>query len=78
MLEFYIPTTSKVRSGLALICDRAHSWQLYSAAPLGNQAAGTMTQYSTQLPYPDTEPASVSVKGSVFCCCSSLHILSAL
>ena len=33
----------------------AHSWWLYSAASLGNQAAGTMTQYPTKSHYPDTE-----------------------
>ena len=36
-------------------CGSAHSWWLYSAAPLGNQAACTITQYPTQLHYPNIE-----------------------
>ena len=36
----------------------AHSWWLYSAAPLGNQANNTMTWYHTQSHYLDTEPTS--------------------
>ena len=39
-------------------CDKVHSRGLYSAAPLGNQAASTMVQYPTQLHYPDTELTS--------------------
>ena len=38
--------------------DNVHSWTLYSAAPLGNQAASTMTRYPTQTYSPDTEPTS--------------------
>ena len=52
--EFYILATSKV----ILTSDSAHSWWLYSAAPLENQATRTMTQYPTQSHYPDTEPTS--------------------
>ena len=40
--------------------DSEHSWWLYSAAILGNQAAGTMTWYPTQSHYPDTELTSVT------------------
>ena len=47
LLEFCILVTFKVPT-----CDRAHSWQLYSAAPLKNQA---MTEYPTQSHYPNTE-----------------------
>ena len=41
-----------------LTCDSGHSWCLYSADPLENQAASTMTQYPdpTQSYYLDTEP----------------------
>ena len=41
LLEFYILATSEIISGLT--CVRAHSWQLYSAAPVGNQATSTRT-----------------------------------
>ena len=49
---------AKVISGLVLTCDSVHSWLLYSAAPLGDEAIGTMTQVPNQLHYPDTEPTS--------------------
>ena len=48
----------KVLSGRVPTCHCAHSWQLYSAASLGHQAASTMTCYLTQLHYPDTESTS--------------------
>ena len=38
--------------------DNAHSWRLYCAAPLGDQAGWTITWYPTQSHYPDTEPTS--------------------
>ena len=41
-----------------LTCDSVHSWRLYSAVAWGNQAISTMTWYSTQSYYPDTEPTS--------------------
>ena len=41
-----------------LTCDSAHSWQLYSAVPLGNQVAVSMVQYPIQSHYPDTERTS--------------------
>ena len=37
LLEFYVLATSKVKSGRAPPCDSAHSWLLYSAAPLWDQ-----------------------------------------
>ena len=45
VLLFYVLATSKVISGWVPPCDNAHSWQLYSAASLGHQAAGTITCY---------------------------------
>ena len=42
-LELYNLATSKDISGWGPTSDSAHSWQLYSTAPLGNQATGTMT-----------------------------------
>ena len=41
-----------------IIYDSAHSWWLYSAAPLGNQATGTIIQYPTQSHYPDNAQSS--------------------
>ena len=38
---------------LMLTCDRVHSWQLYGAAPLGDQVAHTITRCPTQSHYPD-------------------------
>ena len=35
-----------------------HSCRLYSATPLGNQVASSMTRYPSQSHYPDTEPTS--------------------
>ena len=58
LLLLYVLTTSKVISGRVPTCDRAHSWLLYSAAQLGNQAASTMTWFSTHSHYPDPEPTS--------------------
>ena len=34
---------------MGMTCDSAHSWQLYSAAPLGDQATSTMTYYLTHM-----------------------------
>ena len=47
LLVFYALATSKVISRQVPAYYRAHSWQLYSADPLGNQAADTMTWYPT-------------------------------
>ena len=57
-LLFYILATFKVISGCVPTCDSAHSWWLYSAAPLGYQTASTVTWYPTQSHYHDTEPTS--------------------
>ena len=56
LLLFYILAASDVISGRVPTCDRMHSWWLYCAASLGQQAARTMTCYPTQSHYPDTEP----------------------
>ena len=59
-LLFYVLETFKVISEREPISDSAHSWRLYSAAPLGNKQRGgnTMTWYPTHSHYPDTEPTS--------------------
>ena len=41
--ESYMLATSKVISIWVTTCDSVYSMQIYSAAPLGNQAADTMT-----------------------------------
>ena len=38
MSLFCVLTTSKVILGWVSTCDSAHLWQLYTAAPLGDQA----------------------------------------
>ena len=58
LLELYILARSKVISGWTLICDSAHSWWFNSAAPLGNQAPGTMTRNPTQSHYLNMELTS--------------------
>ena len=68
LLLLYILATSMVISWWISTCNSAHSWQLHSAASLGNQAIGTTTYHPTQSCYPDTEPTSA---------CSMLIILSA-
>ena len=45
-------------AGAVPTCDSVHSWQLYSADSLENQAAGTMTCYPTQSYHPDNEQTS--------------------
>ena len=55
LLEFYTITNYMVILGWVQTWD---SWWLYIAAPLGDQAAITMTWCPTQLPYPDVEPTS--------------------
>ena len=37
-LLYNVLATSKIISGRALTCDSVHTWRLYSAAPLGDQA----------------------------------------
>ena len=46
-LLFCVLATYKVISGWVTTCDSAHSWWLYSVAPLGNQAASIMTWCTT-------------------------------
>ena len=58
LLMFCTLATYKIMSGPAPTCDSAHSWWLYSAAPLGNQFTSTMTWYpwhwaKQSLPYPN-------------------------
>ena len=60
-LELYILAISKIRPVWAPTCDTAHLWQQYSAAPLGNEPAATMTQYPTHVQYSATEPTSHSL-----------------
>ena len=52
-VEFYVLATFMVPT-----CDNAHSWQLFSAALLGEWATSTMTLYHTKSYYLDTEPTS--------------------
>ena len=57
LLLFYVLSNySKVILGRVPSCDSAHTYKLYSAAPLGNQTASTMTCNPTESHYPDTEP----------------------
>ena len=44
LLEFYVLETCRVISSRVPTYDSEHWWQLYSAAPLWNQAASTMTR----------------------------------
>ena len=48
LLFLYVLATSMVISGWVPTFDSAHAWCLYSAAPLRDQAASTMTWYPTQ------------------------------
>ena len=48
----YVLATSKVLSRYAPTFDSPHLWQLYSAAPLGQQATSTMSWYPTELTNP--------------------------
>ena len=56
-LSFNILATTKVISRWAPTCNSAFSWQLYSAAQLGNQTI-PMTWYHTHSQYPDAESTS--------------------
>ena len=52
-LDPYILVTSYHEGcWLVRVCTQGN---IYSAAPIGNQAPGTMTRYRTQSPYPDTK-----------------------
>ena len=55
LLQFYVLVTSEVIPGQVPTRESVHSWQPYSAAPLGNQVDTSMTQYPTQSHYPATE-----------------------
>ena len=57
LLLFYVLPISKVIEWVPT-SDSAHSWWLYSAAPLWNQTTSTMNWYPTQSHCPDTEPTS--------------------
>ena len=52
LLEFYILATSKVKQRRIQTCDCTHDDDFIV---LRNLATSTMTWYSTQSPYPDTE-----------------------
>ena len=54
------PEFSVVTSGWVPTCDCAHSWRLYSAAPLKNQVVSTITLYATQA-HTSTAPYCVNV-----------------
>ena len=58
LLLCYVLAISRVISAWALTYDNAHSWWLYSAAPLVAQATCTVPWYPTQSHYPDTESIS--------------------
>ena len=60
LLGFYVLVTVKVisRRVPTLTCDNAHSLRHYSAAPMADQCAITMTLYPTQSRYPDTKQTS--------------------
>ena len=57
LLGLYILAISKVILGWVFTCDSVHSWQLYSAVPLGDQVASTWPN-TILSHYPDTEPTS--------------------
>ena len=57
-LLLYVLATSKVISGQLPTCECVHSVRLYSVAPRGSQAVGTVTRYPTQSYYPDVERTS--------------------
>ena len=54
-LEVYVLATSNIILGWVLTCSSVHSWWPYSAIPLRNQAASTMTWYPTQSHYLATQ-----------------------
>ena len=57
-LLFHILAKSKGISVWVPTCDGTYSCQFYSATPVRDQGANTMTWYPTQSHYPDTEPTS--------------------
>ena len=61
VISRWVPTSATIFKMLICMvptCKGAHSWWLYNATQLGDQAVGTMTQYPTQSHYPDTELSS--------------------
>ena len=59
LLVFHIiAATSKIMSGWVPICESAHAWRFYSAAPLGNQSPRIMTRYLNQSHYLDMDLTS--------------------
>ena len=60
-LAFCVLSAFKVISGRVPTRDSAHSWRLYSAAPLGNQAFNTLTWYCTQSHCHDTDPCPILI-----------------
>ena len=60
LLLFHVLATSKAISGWTPTCYSAHSWKLYSAALLGNQAVSIMTCHPTQWPWGPNLPISQS------------------
>ena len=53
--ELYILAKSKLKPEWTLTYDSVHSWRLYGADLMGNQAASNITQYHIQSHYSDTE-----------------------
>ena len=58
LVELSVLTISTVLSAQVLTCDSEHSWQLYSAAILGDQVTRSMTSYPIQSHYSDTDLTS--------------------
>ena len=61
------PSNIYIHIRMVLTCDSAHSCQVYSADPLGNQANGTW--YPTKSHYPDieaTSPCPILIKPSTW------------
>ena len=79
LLFYVVLTTSKVTSVWVPACGSAHSWQLYSAASLGNQAISTMTWYPTQSHYPEpNSPCPILITLSTWLGSDNYHFISPL
>ena len=77
VLLFYVLATFKVMSGRELTCDSAHSWRLWSTAPLGDQTMSPLIWYPTQSHFPNTEPTSscpILIMSSVNDYANTIHI----
>ena len=71
---FSILATSKVISEQVSTCTSAHSWRLYSVAPLGDQAATTMTWHPIQSHYAEsTNPCFILIIPSIWRGCDKYH-----